>query len=74
MNIKVFEQMTFKELNTLHGHLAEANLLMAKYRQEDTTMLEFASVCKPFADCLQLEMSAFTAIVERTKKGEFYNG
>ena len=37
-------------------------------------MLEFAAVCKPFADCLQLELSAFTAIVERTKKGEMYYG
>ena len=58
----------------LAQYLAEANLLMAKYRQEDTTMLQFASVCKPFADSLQLEMSAFTAIVERTQKGEVYNG
>ena len=47
---------------------------MAKYRQEDTTMLELAAVCKPFADCLQLEFTAFTAIIERTKKGEVYNG
>lgn len=72
--MKIFEKMTRRDLEKLHGHLGEANLLMAKYRQEDTTMLEFASVCKPFADCLQLEMSAFTAIVERTKKGEVYNG
>ena len=72
--MKVFEKMTRRDLEKLHGHLAEANLLMAKYRQEDTTMLEFASVCKPFADCLHLEFTAFAAIVERTKKGEVYNG
>ena len=58
----------------LAQYLGEANLLMAKYRQEDTTMLEFATVCKPFADCLQLEFTAFAAIIERTKKGEVYNG
>ena len=70
----IFEQMTSSNLDKLHGHLAEANLLMANYRQEDTTMLEFAAVCKPFADCLQLEFTAFSAIIERTKKGEVYNG
>ena len=70
----IFEQMTSSDLDKLHGHLGEANLLMAKYRQEDTTMLEFATVCKPFADCLQLEFTAFAAIIERTKKGEVYNG
>ena len=62
--------MTRSDLEKLHGHLGEANLLMAKYRQEDTTMLEFAAACKPFADCLQLEFTAFAAIIERTKKGE----
>ena len=66
--------MTRRDLEKLHGHLAEANLLMAKYRQEDKTMLEFAAVCKPFADCLHLEFTAFAAIVERTKKGEMYYG
>ena len=72
--MKIFEQMSRCDLEKLHGHLGEANLLMTKYRQEDTTMLEFATVCKPFADCLQLEFTAFAAIIERTKKGEVYNG
>lgn len=72
MNIKVFEQMTFKELNTLHGHLAEANLLMAKYRQEDETMIEFALHCVPFEKGLQLEMAVFSEICKRVKKGEQY--
>lgn len=71
--MKIFEKMTRRDLEKLRGHLAEANLLMAKYRQEDTTMLEFAAVCKPFADCLSVEMKVFHAIVERTKKGEQYN-
>ena len=72
--MKIFEVMTRSDLEKLHGHLGEANLLMAKYRQEDTTMLEFAAACKPFADCLQLEFTAFAAIIERTKKGERYEG
>ena len=72
--MKIFEVMTRSDLEKLHGHLGEANLLMAKYRQEDTTLLEFAAACKPFADCLQLEFTAFSAIIERTKKGEVYNG
>lgn len=72
--MKIFEVMTRSDLEKLHDYVGKAERLMANYRQEDTTMLEFASVCKPFADCLQLEMSAFTAIVERTKKGEVYNG
>ena len=71
--MKIFEVMTRSDLEKLHGHLGEANLLMAKYRQEDTTMFEFATVCKPLADCLQLEFTAFAAIIERTKKGEVYN-
>ena len=72
--MKIFRDMTRRDLEKLHGHLAEANLLMAKYRQEDTTMLQFAAACKPFADCLQLEIMAFAAIVERNRKGEVYNG
>lgn len=36
--------------------------------------LVVVGVCKPFADCLQLELSAFTAIIERTRKGEVYEG
>ena len=73
-NMKIFEQMSRCDLEELHGYVGKAERLMANYRQEDTTMLEFAAVCKPFADCLQLELTAFAAIVERTKKGEVYNG
>ena len=72
--MKIFQDMKRQDLEKLQGHLAEANLLMAKYRQENTTMLEFAAVCKPFADCLQLEFMAFGAIVERNRKGEMYYG
>ena len=72
--MKIFHVMSRRDLEQLHGHLAEASLLMAKYRQEDTTMLEFATVCKQFEQCMKLEFSAFAAIVERIKKGEQYNG
>ena len=68
--MNIFKDMTISDLEKLHAHLAGANLLMAKYRQEDTTELEFAAVCKPFANCLLLEYNAFSAIIERTKKGE----
>lgn len=72
--MKIFEVMTRSDLEKLHGHLAEANLLMAKYRQEDTKMIEFAAVCEPFAEGLKLELKAFAAIIERTRKGEVYEG
>ena len=70
--MKIFEVMTRSDLEKLHGHLGEANLLMAKYRQEDTTMLEFALHCVPFEKGLQLEMAVFSEICKRVKKGEQY--
>lgn len=70
--MKIFEVMTRSDLEKLHGHLGEANLLMTKYRQEDTTMLEFAAACKPFADCLHLGVAVFSEICKRVKKGEQY--
>ena len=57
----------------LAQYLAEANLLMAKYRQEDETMIEFALHCVPFEKGLQLEMAVFSEICKRVKKGEQYN-
>lgn len=74
-NTKHYEKrIENSDFDKLHGHLAEAESVMAKYRQEDTTMLEFATVCEQFEQCMKLEFSAFAAIVERTKKGEQYNG
>ncbi len=47
---------------------------MANYRQEGTTLGEFALQCEEYCKLLMLELNAFAAIVERTKKGEVYNG
>ena len=66
----IFEQMTSSDLDKLHGHLAEAESVMAKYRPVGAKMGEFALQCEEYARLLILELSAFSEIVARAKKGE----
>lgn len=66
----IFEQMTSSDLDKLHGHLAEAESVMAKYRPVGAKKGEFALQCEEYARLLILELNAFSEIVERAKKGE----
>ena len=66
----IFEQMTSSNLDKLHGHLAEAESIMAKYRPVGAKMGEFALQCEEYAKLLILELNAFSEIVVRAKKGE----
>lgn len=70
----IFEQMTSSDLDKLHGHLAEAESVMAKYRPVGAKMGEFALQCEEYARLLILELNAFSEIVARAKQGERYNG
>ena len=72
--MKIFEQMSRRDLEELHGYVGKAERLMANYRQEGTSLGEFALQCEEYCKLLMLELNAFAAIVERTKKGEVYNG
>ena len=66
----IFEQMTSSDLDKLHGHLAEAESVMAKYRPVGAKMGEFALQCEEYAKLLILELNAFSEIVARATKGE----
>ena len=66
--------MTSSDLDKLHGHLAEAESVMAKYRPVGAKMGEFALQCEEYARLLILELNAFSEIVARAKQGERYNG
>lgn len=66
----IFEQMTSGDLDKLHGHLAEAESVMAKYRPVGAKMGEFALQCEEYARLLILELNAFSEIVARAKEGE----
>ena len=72
--MKIFEQMSRCDLEELHGYVGKAERLMANYRQEGTSLGEFAQQGEEYGKLLMLELYAFAAIVERTKKGEVYNG
>ena len=66
----IFEQMTSSDLDKLHGYLAEAESVMAKYRPVGAKMGEFALQCEEYAKLLILELNAFSEIVARAKTGE----
>ena len=66
----IFEQMTSSDLEELHGYVGKAERLMANYRQEGTSLGEFALQCEEYAKLLILELNAFSEIVARAKKGE----
>ena len=72
--MKIFEQMSRRDLEELHSYVGKAERLMANYRQEGTSLGEFAQQCEEYGKLLMLELYAFAAIVERSKKGEIYNG
>ena len=62
--------MTSSDLDKLHGHLAEAESIMAKYRPVGAKMGEFALPCEEYARLIMLELTALSEIVARAKKGE----
>ena len=68
--MKIFEQMSRCDLEELHGYVGKAERLMASYRQEGTSLGEFALQCEEYARLLILELNAFSEIVARAKKGE----